>query len=749
MEKILFMLFIAFISYSAFSQPGNQQYIPCGGTVLIGDCEYDGTPIEVTGAANFWNGGNFTDAIVVKNGASLIITGNVRLSKYIVVEPTGRLSIENATLTSLNDRWCGIYVLGNSSIPQSTYYGLHLTNATLKNAVTAVRVYGPTLCIPYTYEEDDTNYYTDQSEYNGGYVVAYNSRFEGNLAGVVFKEYNYLNRSNFIDCTFWWNGTGMVFNEVAGIIVDNCSFKNEFAEPHPDYKHDDIVMNNSFVKVEKSEFTIAHVPTQDNAIYITGTHPIIYDFDEFNNEIKDNIFHNFFNSIEMAGLSSLTAARIHGNTFKANAFFPLSDIYLNGTSSFEINGNKFISQAERAIICRNAANDGVADVYCNPSTIADVAVHADGWNESLQMWNNDWYVNDKALYVSGTSQNGQGSIGDQLENILAPNNCFSNNNAQDIVVTHNSPFNYYYKPGPNPCFEPAAGPGFTKKPIDNEVGDCIVQPSTPVVPPDVVVDKKIDSLCILKALVDRYPGNLQYLKAYWKYLIKYNIFIKPYIGYKMRLGDYIRVEQILKRACSLESKQKLFSLYLYLKSYRDAQSVLDELSRDVDVRARSFAQIEQIWLNWKMSGVKLPPDSLDIETLKTVANMDIPERGYARGILMTTAGIRLWDDDLIPLVPREDILLPSEEDKITSFTFSPNPAKGVFLINNNLPHQFSGRYEIIDMKGRIMAQEKMFSYGGESLQIDISTYSDGLYNVIIYDQEGKHIESIRLSVINK
>ena len=152
----------------------------------------------------------YADSIRVKTGGVLTIKGDVEFQRDggIIVEPGGKLIVDNALLTCLGDYnddesyWQGIQVWGNSSTHQwpdtsgicrQGYLELH--NATIENAVTAVDLWRP-------------NYWSK----TGGIVYAYNTTFRNNAKSIhalYYKNYlpydttqemNY--RGYFKDCTF-------------------------------------------------------------------------------------------------------------------------------------------------------------------------------------------------------------------------------------------------------------------------------------------------------------------------------------------------------------------------------------------------------------------------------------------------------------------------------------------------------------------------------------------------------------------
>ncbi|MCD6111745.1 MAG: family 16 glycosylhydrolase, partial [Bacteroidales bacterium] len=155
----------------------------------------------------------YADSIRVKTGGILTIKGDVEFQRDggIIVEPGGKLILDNALLTCLGDYvdyndyesyWQGIQVWGNSSasqwpdtsgICQQGYLELH--NATIENAVCAVELWRP-----------------DHWGTQGGIIYADSSIFRNNAKSVhalhytnfdpynIDREMNY--RAGFKHCTF-------------------------------------------------------------------------------------------------------------------------------------------------------------------------------------------------------------------------------------------------------------------------------------------------------------------------------------------------------------------------------------------------------------------------------------------------------------------------------------------------------------------------------------------------------------------
>lgn len=229
------------------------------------------------------------------------------------------------------------------------------------------------------------------------------------------------------------------------------------------------------------------------------------------------------------------------------------------------------------------------------------------------------------------------------------------------------------------------------------------------------------------------PGDIDPKILWREFGVRYHEAIDPYLSKKANEGNFARVEQVLIDACEQESKEKLFGFYMSFKDYNKAQQVLDGMVRVGDAREQAFKDIEQIWLDWKQLDVKVPLTDQEVQTLTNVATMDIPERGFARGILASTMGIRIWDFDE-PIEPRQAKTNDNIKDKIVELY--PNPAKSDIVIglNNNL--DFSGKLLVIDLSGRTILSKKLDLSKGETTKINISNLTNGNYKAILIDNAG-------------
>ncbi len=121
--------------------------------------------------------------IIVPAGIVFTVNGNLKMApdRKIVVEKGGELNVDGGSITCIcNNHWKGIYVEGNSSLPQipnSNQGLLVLDNATLEHASTAVNLFGLN-------SSGNIDYVS-----SGGIVKSKESTFKDNWRDVSFIGY--------------------------------------------------------------------------------------------------------------------------------------------------------------------------------------------------------------------------------------------------------------------------------------------------------------------------------------------------------------------------------------------------------------------------------------------------------------------------------------------------------------------------------------------------------------------------------
>jgi len=251
------------------------------------------------------------------------------------------------------------------------------------------------------------------------------------------------------------------------------------------------------------------------------------------------------------------------------------------------------------------------------------------------------------------------------------------------------------------------------------------------------------------------PSNWYYR---WKYhQIEKILHYKLYYWYKQRYEEknWVEIEEIMKRLCGDRWKIKLFGHYLKIKEYNKAKEVLNELNdsdiaeipiipEDLSDESRaSFVKIQDINLLYQESDGNYQFSETEINTLREEAVKNIPERAFARGLLLLATGEKFNRE--IPelfrgeLEPRE-----SKSDISGNWSIFPNPADNTIFVECD--GVFEGSIKIYNIFGSLMVENNMKSKGNSKLDFDISSFKEGLYILIVKDINGNVIKSEKIVI---
>ena len=142
---------------------------------------------------NIWNSTKtIASDLIIPDNTILYInntTINVGRGVKIIIEPGGKLELNNSTLTNqCGYTWKGIEVWGVKNQQQNPYQGrFKAIHSTVEHAEQAVIA---------------SNTSSSSSSNNGGIIQAEYSNFINNRKSIVFKEYNHQSSSYFYSCNF-------------------------------------------------------------------------------------------------------------------------------------------------------------------------------------------------------------------------------------------------------------------------------------------------------------------------------------------------------------------------------------------------------------------------------------------------------------------------------------------------------------------------------------------------------------------
>lgn len=297
-----------------------------------------------TGSNITWNTpANITDDIVIESGAILNIIGtqiNLSSISLITVELGGKLRIEDATLTSIGDKWPGIIVKGDKSSTQHPLLGnqglVSLEDAVIEHAECGVM--------------SGTQSYTVNGVYlnGGGRICATNTIFRNNDEAVRFNEYVYHDPANhyaevsnwsfFTDCEFIVNDrycqSMVTLCGVKGIDFDGCTFSN--TSGIPGYG---IYSNNSSIFINNNGYWYpsgAYYPYYPQATTFNGFEVAIFlDYSGIRNSI---ILNAEFDNNTIGVVARLTNnLRLESSSFNVDEV----GVVVNNSTFFNIENNVF------------------------------------------------------------------------------------------------------------------------------------------------------------------------------------------------------------------------------------------------------------------------------------------------------------------------------------------------------------------------------------------------------------------------
>lgn len=146
-------------------------------------------------------------------------------------------------------------------------------------------------------------------------------------------------------------------------------------------------------------------------------------------------------------------------------------------------------------------------------------------------------------------------------------------------------------------------------------------------------------------------------------------------------------------------------------------------------------------MKYQRSNGAYQPTESELNTLREEVLKDIPERAYARGLLLLTTGEK-YNRDVSEgkgLEPRES------KQKITDeWSVYPNPANDVLYIECNV--DFDGKIEIYNLMGSKMLQKSVVSNGSNKIEMDVSLLKDGVYMLMVRDKENNFIKTQKVII---
>ncbi len=182
--------------------------------------------------------------------------------------------------------------------------------------------------------------------------------------------------------------------------------------------------------------------------------------------------------------------------------------------------------------------------------------------------------------------------------------------------------------------------------------------------------------------------------------------------------------QVLAPMVTWRWKVRLYGLYALNGDYANAEAVLASLTAD-NANQIQFKQVQQV----NIKRIKREAISAsEIDLVHSIALGNEPASGYARSLHGILAGTKLPIE--YPNISKNSTPR-SANYTIGQSTIYPNPASGMVYIKNGVKIK---EITMIDISGREVSK---MSSNKRNVEVDISTFEDGVYIFQIVDEGGK------------
>ncbi|MBP6811503.1 MAG: hypothetical protein KA138_08280, partial [Saprospiraceae bacterium] len=405
-----------------------------------------------------------TQPLIVETGATLVIRCEVKVSEEltILVKRGARLILEGGKITSATPecKWAGIYVLGNTSLPQpaiadaQNYFStipldgagvVWINGGIIENAVTGIHTLG---------------FGTDYSQSTfGGLVMVNSSDFINNGRAIEFMKYNFPNKSYLKDVDIILSGlpTWAVNRGVSIWACSDIKFEDVRFEGISDYDIYGInftaqVKHCSFKNLATNNFTKMYgFRSENTAPNIQPNSSTIIDDSDFE-LIKNDVY---FNSTP----NMIYPILIKNCRFKKKPTSGLRGIRIGGDAKYTIGaGNEFNNKFYAIQVY--ATGSLLNSIDCNffgELEAVTFGVTAAGKNDGLEITGND-FLEQTSIEINVTPNSSihetQGKLTEDVDN------CFFNPLSAIRATNLAAPFLYY-------VFDLTGNPVFCEKPTNN------------------------------------------------------------------------------------------------------------------------------------------------------------------------------------------------------------------------------------------------------------------------------------------
>jgi len=566
-----------------------------------------------------------------------------------------------------------------------------------------------------------------------------------------------------------WNNIGISFG--FGIAISTIE-NSEFIQ---NYKSDIMLKGSRGLKITNSIFK-----QYSSAIDQTSIHSLnsVFKFQDGclidNGTIGITMFGTYpFASGSNIGNSNTTSNKIQaifgivgaGNTYPSglritnNLFndYPSSGAYIVGENKATIINNNFeYIRGEGIYIQNTGANFN--DFNCNEfkhNTITGIQSESDNNNtvflgNSFENPNLTYYTGDVTLKNS-TLNSSIGTEGNPAEN------CFSEIGKDIIEITQGQSFTYnYYRIGQT-CEEPDDGNGFLKEGSIFEPINCLsygifnlIDPDGDEslgIDPDSIDYNSICKPCVIDSInqwiinVVGSGGEDPRILDIQNELVETELnfmnekILDQWINFGIYLalstGDFTYAENILQPLKKWKWQTSLYGIKMLQRDYNAAQLVLDSLpSRNLNEQYFKTIQNVNIIFHNDPGHTDTIITQADLDLLELIGLSDFPVKGYAASLYYQITGINLYPTNLVTEYSRPRSSANEDSQSLSKVSIIPNPA--LSNINIELDNHKIRNIEIYSISGNLMFSRKV-----ENTDIDVSNFSDGLYIVIVYSNNGE------------
>lgn len=654
--------------------------------------------------------------LIVQGGVQLTVSAKLEFQKgkRLVVRRGAKLVVDGGHLTKCpdSDDWRGIVVEGNSNLPQPA---LNSMPSGAEGGIVHVK---NNSLIEWARTAISTNYYGAWTNQRwGGLVHCENSEFTNNNRVAEFMKYDFVNNSQFINCTMDGassiNGTtvGVTIWDTDGVTFNRCRFYNMEGEGIVSYDAGTIVQGGN-------DFHHNRRGISNRATYPFAANLEVGSENSDPNYFLDNWFH-----IESYASNKLAGLKIVNNEF----FDANSSMWIVGPSKYSIDRNSLAESTGGIVSFYTGSLNNNQHNYVRFNAFnTSSGVTAIGRNRELQVLCNSFNNNWDIRVVENNSGTQPGEIRLHQGNGLNPaGNCFTNPVAQGDINTIGTtiPFVYHH--------------------TNFEICE------TPVTPGNYTTMLSNNEACTDKGLFIEAPTREDLIRVITEIEHTQNVHSEDYYALIKLKEDIILylLENALSTGNSEEALNILsddrttfseltqFGIFMNTGDYESATLILEGLSNEIP-EMQDFKQIQRINIERLRGGEEYRLSENDDSYLQEISESDMGVKAYARSILGLLTGKEYLDE--FRLEERDRVSSSLDTDSQGLFTVAPNPVADNFTITIDEEYQDTQlRVTIYDVYGRMIYEEKIINQ--TTLDVVASKWVSGAYFVKIQD-DSKSVE---------